>query len=89
MQKEISLKSSQTIPGIRGIKRSREVIDTPLSGHDLDNKSDQEDVIILSGNKILRRPQKGKTQKTNGWISKSSLKIAPIQGKSTRWNELQ
>ena len=46
MQKEIlSLKSSQTIPGIRGIKRSREVIDTPLSGHDLNNESDQEDAI--------------------------------------------
>ena len=46
MQKEIlSLKSSQTIPGIRRIKRSREVIDTPLSGHDLNNESDQEDAI--------------------------------------------
>ena len=46
MQKEIlSLKSSQTIPGIRGIKRSREVIDAQLSGHDLNNESDQEDAI--------------------------------------------
>ena len=46
MQKEIlSLKSPQTIPGIRGIKRSREVIDTPLSGHDLNNESDQENAI--------------------------------------------
>ena len=46
MQEEIlSLKSSQTIPGIRGLKRSRELIDTPLSDHDLNNESDQEDAI--------------------------------------------
>ena len=60
MQKEIlSLKSSQTIPGIRGIKRSREVIDTPLSGHDLNNESDQEDAIDTFWEQIAMEDPEG------------------------------
>ena len=71
MQREIlSLKTFQASPGTRGIKRSREVIDPPLSGHDLNNDSDQEEDIDTFLGQSSTEAQEGENS-DNEWVNLS------------------